>query len=82
MKLDTIGFFYKLFLAPWVLYIVLGNNFTLPEKVVILQSAMPPMITSSLIASEQGLEPPLTNFLVSVGIPISLLSTWLWYICL
>jgi len=77
-----IGFFYKLFLAPWVLYIVLGNNFTLPEKVVILQSAMPPMITSSLIASEQGLEPPLTNFLVSVGIPISLLSTWLWYICL
>lgn len=78
----SLGFFYKLFLAPFVLYVALGNDFTLSEKVVVLQSAMPPMITSSLIASEQGLEPPLTNFLVSVGIPISLLSTWIWYVCL
>jgi hypothetical protein len=78
----SLGFFYKLFLAPFVLYVALGNDFTLSEKVVVLQSAMPPMITSSLIAAEQGLEPPLTNFLVPVGILISLISTWLWYICL
>lgn len=77
-----IGLFYKLFLAPFVFFFLLAPPFTLTEKVVILQSAMAPMITASLIAAEQGLEPPLANFLISIGIPISLLSTWLWYMCL
>lgn len=75
----VIGLFYKLFLAPLIFFVCIGSPFTLGEQVVILQAAMAPMITSSLIASEQGLAPALANFLVSIGIPISLLSTWVWH---
>ena len=77
-----IGLLYKLFVAPAIFFYFLSSPFSLNEKVIILQSAMAPMITASLIAAEQGLEPPLANFLVSIGIPISLLSTWFWYMCL
>lgn len=76
----VLGLCYKLFLAPFVFFMFISPPFTLSEQVIILQAAMAPMITSSLIAAEQGLEPRLANFLVSIGIPISLLSTWLWYL--
>ncbi|GAB4128430.1 MAG: AEC family transporter [Raineya sp.] len=75
----VLGFFYKLFLAPIILYFLVPFPLTLAERVVVLQAAMAPMITSSLIAVEQGLEPPLANFLVSIGIPLSFLSTWIWW---
>lgn len=75
----SIGLCYKLILAPTILYSLIGSPHLLSEKVMVLQGAMAPMITSSLIAAEQGLEPPLANFLVSVGIPVSLLSTWIWW---
>lgn len=75
----TLGLLYKLFLAPAILYYLVPSPLTPNEKVLVLQAAMAPMITSSLIAAEQGLEPSLANFLMSVGIPISLLSTWGWY---
>lgn len=78
----SFGLLYKLFLAPLIFFALLPPLFSISEKVVILQSAMAPMITSSLIAAEEGLEPHLVNFLVSVGIPISLLSTWIWYVYL
>ena len=76
----TLGLAYKLFLAPLILFIFISPPFSLSEQVIIMQAAMAPMITSSLIAAEQGLEPPLANFLVSIGVPISLLSTWIWYL--
>lgn len=74
-----LGLSYKLFLIPFVFFMLLGFPKSLSDKIIILESAMAPMITSSLIASENGLNPKLANFLVAIGIPLSLLSVSFWY---
>jgi hypothetical protein len=78
-KYWIVGLGYKLFIAPFFFYIILQKTMVLQDKVVVLEAAMAPMITSSLMASEHGLNPQLTNFLVTVGIPISLLTVYFWY---
>lgn len=75
----VVGLSYKLFLAPLFFYILLQKATVLPDKVMVLEAAMAPMITSSLMASEHGLNPRLTSFLVAVGIPLSLLTVSFWY---
>ncbi|AKJ29044.1 transporter [Caldimonas brevitalea] len=48
----------------------------------VLQAAMPPMIIAGLIATERRLDPPLTQVLIGVGIPLSFLTTGLWLVLL
>jgi len=78
-KYWMIGLGYKLLLAPLFFYLLLQKATILPHKVIVLEVAMAPMITSSLMASEHGLNPRLTNFLVAVGIPLSLFTVTFWY---
>jgi predicted permease len=40
---------------------------------------MAPMVTSSIIAAENGLDRPLTALMVGVGIPLSFLTAAAWY---
>ncbi|RMG56154.1 MAG: AEC family transporter [Bacteroidetes bacterium] len=78
-----IGLVYKLLLAPaliWGLYVGLLRQEGLAIEVSILEAAMAPMITPSIIAMEHGLNPPLASVLVGLGIPLSLLSVWGWYV--
>jgi predicted permease len=44
-----------------------------------MQSAMAPMITASILASNYGLKPKLSSMMVGVGIPLSFLSLAFWY---
>ena len=76
------GLLYKLVLAPaliWGLYVGLLRQEGLVIDVSVLEAAMAPMITPSIIAMEHDLNPPLASVLVGLGIPISLLTVWGWY---
>jgi hypothetical protein len=44
-----------------------------------LESAMPPMLGASIIAMDHDLEPDLVAVLIGVGVPLSMLTAWLWW---
>ena len=46
--------------------------------VTVLQCAMAPMITAGILAEQHGLNPPLANTIVGVGILLSLATVPLW----
>ncbi|PKQ69918.1 putative permease [Raineya orbicola] len=73
------GLFYKLLLIPCIFWLFIPQPMGLAEKVVILQTAMAPMITASIIAVEYHLAPNLANLLIRMGVPISLLTTSFWW---
>lgn len=79
-----IGLGFKLILAPLVIFIVF--HLTGVEKsilkVAVMESAMAPMITSSILAASHGLRPRLAGMMVGVGVPLSALTLALWYFLL
>lgn len=81
-KFLSLGLFFKLFLTPaffFVLYsIVLGGK-GISVDASIVESAMAPMITGAILASNYGLKPKLSSMMVGVGIPLSFLSLAFWY---
>ena len=71
------GLSYRLLIAPACIYVVYAfflEPSSLEFKVTILESAMAPMITASLIAIEYNLKPQLASQLAGIGIPISFLT--------
>jgi hypothetical protein len=78
----ALGLTYKLMLFPallFLLYVVLLGGSGQVIRVSILEAAMAPMITASILATSHGLKPRLANMMVGVGIPLSLLTLALWY---
>jgi predicted permease len=76
-----VGLFYKLVLAP-VLVLGLALALGLRGEVVtitVFEAAMAPMITSAVVAGEYGAAPRLANAMVGLGIPLSLVTTGLWW---
>jgi predicted permease len=76
-----IGLLFKLLITPlffYVFYVLILNGKGLEVQVSLIQSAMPPMISGVLLASMYGLKPKLSNMMVGVGIPISLITLFLW----
>lgn len=77
------GAFYKLLLAPFIIYVlfyfILHKNGEL-YSISILECAMPPMITSSLLATEYELDKDLANALPTFGIVFAIptLLFWKW----
>lgn len=77
------GVFYKLLLAPFIIYVlfyfILHKNGEL-YSISILECAMPPMITSSLLATEYELDKDLANALPTFGIVFAIptLLFWKW----
>jgi malate permease and related proteins len=75
------GLGYKLLLAPAMIallyYAVLGLSGE-PIRVTVLEAAMGPMITGALIAEQQDLDPPFCSLMVSLGVPLCLLTVPLW----
>lgn len=71
---------WKLALAPLVV-LLLARVFQPGSEVAavaLLQCAMAPMITAGILASDSGLEPPLSTAIVGSGIALSLLTVPLW----
>lgn len=77
----SIGLLFKLIITPCVIYLVY-KFFPLPIevfKVIVVESAMAPMLTASIVAINAGLEPRLASLMVGVGVPLSLLTLGLLY---
>jgi predicted permease len=79
----AIGLTFKLVLVPLILYLLyvplLGAHGQ-AIQITLFEAAMPPMITSAILATEHDLDPPLANLMVAVGIVISFatLTAWWW----
>lgn len=76
------GLAYKLLLGPFLIYfiyiIVLQQN-TFINRISVIECAMPPMITSSIIAAEYGLDEDLAGELPTLGIILSIPTLIFWY---
>jgi predicted permease len=75
------GLLYKLLLAPlamaFLLVVVLHQRGE-AVRITLLEAAMGPMITGAIVAEEHGLEAELCSLMVSVGVPLCLLTVPLW----
>ena len=84
MKYLASGLVFKLFLAPALVFIVymwVGLP-TQVFKVVVLESAMAPMITGGIVATSYNLHPRLSGLMIGVGVPLSFLTLAAWYFLL
>lgn len=78
----SLGLFFKLFIMPtffFLLYKILLHGEGLQIDVSVMEAAMAPMITASILASSYGLKPRLAGMMVGVGIPLSFLTLAFWY---
>jgi hypothetical protein len=70
----ALGLGYKLALAPLaiaLLLLLLPGMGRLTFEVSVLQAAMAPMVTSAILATDNGLDPELSALMVGLGIPLS-----------
>lgn len=84
-KILPLGLFFKLAFAPALVMLALRSLWPPKElwsDVVILEAAMATMITGAMVAIESDLEPDLAALMVSVSIPISLVTVPLWNLLL
>ena len=83
-KYLCLGLGYKLFLAPLIIFAIYYACGVNPEifRVAVMESAMAPMITASILASTHDLRPRLSGMMVGVGVPLSFLTLGLWYFVL
>lgn len=84
-KFMWLGLFFKLMLFPAFIlilfkYVLCVNG--LDIDVSIIEAAMAPMITASIVATTYGLKPKLSNMMVGVGIPLSFITLAFWYFLL
>ncbi|MGV3696286.1 AEC family transporter [Flavobacterium sp.] len=81
-KFLRLGLLFKLMITPAIFFlvyrVVLGGK-GVAVDVSILESAMAPMITGAILASNYGLKPKLSSMMVGIGIPLSFLTLTFWY---
>ena len=79
------GLGFKLLLAPLFFVALYRGVLHLGGeaiRITLVESAMAPMITAGILANEYNLNPELANLMIGIGIPLSLLTTYLWSIVL
>jgi predicted permease len=77
-----IGLSYKLVLAPVIILILYFGILNLHDKnfqVVVFESGMGPMVTGTIVAIENDLDPDLAAVILGLGIILSLLSTYVLF---
>lgn len=80
-----LGLLYKLILAPvfiYMLYFIVVDRTQLIFKVSVIEAAMAPMITGIILAIEYKLKPDIATMFAAIGIPLSMFTTWLWFLFL
>jgi predicted permease len=83
IKKLSAGLFYKLIIGPaliFLLYFIIFGKNNLYTQVSLIESAMPPMVMGSILASSYNLNPKLSNLMVGIGIPLSVITLFLWYL--
>jgi predicted permease len=81
-KFLRLGLFYKLIMTPaiiYLLYVVVLDQHSQMIQVSVMEAAMAPMISSSIIASSYGLKPRLCSMMIGFGIPLSFITLLFWY---
>lgn len=81
-KFLALGLFFKLIITPaffYLLYILILGQSGKSIDVSIMEAAMAPMITASILASTHGLKPKLSSMMIGFGIPLSFLTLAFWY---
>ncbi|MGQ7946779.1 AEC family transporter [Flavobacterium sp. WC2509] len=81
-KFLGLGLVYKLILTPaliYLLYVVVLDQHSKMIQVSIMEAAMAPMISSSIIAASYGLKPRLSSMMIGFGIPLSFITLVFWY---
>ncbi|SDH35937.1 hypothetical protein SAMN04488062_106135 [Flavobacterium omnivorum] len=84
-KFLGLGLLYKLMLTPallYLLYVVILQQHSKMIEVAIMESAMAPMITASILATSHGLKPRLSSMMIGFGIPLSFITLVFWYFVL
>lgn len=73
----AMGLGFKLVLAPVLIYFIYAAFAYHADlrKIVVLEAAMGPMITGGIIAMQKNINPPLVAAMLSIGIPLSLLTS-------
>jgi hypothetical protein len=77
----VLGLLYKLVLAPLgmaLLLVVVLHQRGEAVRITLLEAAMGPMITGAIVAEEHGLDAELSSLMVSVGVPLCLITVPLW----
>lgn len=83
-KFVNMALIYKLILAPLMIFLLakgIGLE-GLNAQISVFEAGMAPMVTGAIIATDYNLRPKLANLILSVGIPVSLLTTYLWSLLL
>lgn len=81
LKYLVAGLGYKLFLSPaliYGLYWLIGIPMEM-FRIAVMEAAMAPMITASILASSHNLHPRLAGMMVGVGVPLSFVTLGIWY---
>jgi len=79
------GLLFKLILTPaffYIFYKLILHGKGLVVDVSIMEAAMAPMITGTILSASYGLKPKLSNMMVGVGIPLSFITLAFWYFIL
>ena len=77
-----LGVFFKLMITPaffFVLYKLILKGEGIETDVSVMEAAMAPMITATILASSHGLKPRLSGMMIGVGIPLSFITLAFWY---
>ena len=77
------GLFYKLLLAPLLIfigYIIIIGDHSLVGKISVIGAALGSMNTATIIAINYGLNPKLATQMVSISIPLSFINVGIWYL--
>lgn len=80
-----LGLLYKLILTPaiiYFLYVIVLKQRSVMIDVSIMEAAMAPMITGSILAASHGLKPRLSSMMIGYGIPLSFITLVFWYFVL
>ena len=75
------GLTFKLLVAPLMIFATY-YFFNLPKNILevsVMEAAMAPMITSSILAASHNLRPRLAGMMVGVGVPLSFLTLAMWF---
>ncbi len=78
----ALGLTFQLVLAPLLIYMLYVQGLGLKgelAQISVMEAAMAPMITASIVAASYGLKPRLANMMIGFGIPLSFLTLAIWY---
>lgn len=77
-----VGLFFKLFIAPliiYLIYLILLDEKTCLGEMCVVGAGLGSMNTATIIAINHRLNPSLASLMVGIGIPLSLITTMIWY---